>query len=247
DVLALDVVDVVEVGTADGDAADVHGPQHGDGRDDAGAAHARHDAQDLADLLARLELDGVRPARVVGGVAQAVAQVEVLQLHDHAVDLVRHVVALLDHLLEVGEDPLDVVGGGVVGVDGQAPVGERPQQLRLRAERGAGQQVVAVEGEGPGGGEAGVELAHAAGGGVVRVGERLLALVHQLGFDVVEDVDGQIDFGAHREQGRDRAHAGHGPQRYGAYGAHVGGDDLALDVVAACDGADEEDVLGKQL
>src|SRR5690606_22952533 len=85
DVLALDVVDVVEVGTADGDAADVHGPQHGDGRDDAGAAHARHDAQDLADLLARLELDGVRPARVVGGVAQAVAQVEVLQLHDHAV------------------------------------------------------------------------------------------------------------------------------------------------------------------
>src|SRR5690606_33050450 len=57
DVPALDVVAVVGVGAADGDAADVHGAQHGVGGDDAGAAHARHEAEGLADLLARLELD----------------------------------------------------------------------------------------------------------------------------------------------------------------------------------------------
>src|SRR5690554_3494099 len=45
DVFALDVVDVVQVGAADGDAADVHGPKHGDGRHDAGAADAGDDAE----------------------------------------------------------------------------------------------------------------------------------------------------------------------------------------------------------
>src|SRR5690606_5695140 len=65
DVLAFAVVDVVQVGPADGHAAYVHRSQHRYRRYHPRPTDAGHDAQDLADLLPGLELQRVGPAWVM--------------------------------------------------------------------------------------------------------------------------------------------------------------------------------------
>ncbi len=94
-VLDRHLVLVVQGGLRDGDAADEHRVEHGEGRGPARAADGDHDvAQPRGALLGR-ELVGDGPARRPAGGSQLLAPRQVVDLHDHTVDLVVEVVAVL--------------------------------------------------------------------------------------------------------------------------------------------------------
>src|SRR5690606_15303365 len=96
-----------------------------------GAPNAGDDLEDLADLLARLELERVRPTRMMRRVTDVVPGRHVLQLDDHAVDLVWQLVASRLYRGEVLEDPVDVLRGGVQRVHRETPTGQGGEQLLL--------------------------------------------------------------------------------------------------------------------
>ena len=87
DVLAVDVVLVVQRGPLHGDAADEDRLEHGERREDAGAAHVDLDGAQPRRGRGGGELVGDRPARVVGHRAERLLQLERVDLDDHAVDV----------------------------------------------------------------------------------------------------------------------------------------------------------------
>ena len=174
DVLAADVVLVVEGRLLDDDTAYLHRLQHGKRVEAAGAAHVDRDLQELGRRLDGRELVGDRPARLPPYVAQPLLEVEAVDLHNQAVDLVLQVVALLHPLLIVAMYLVRVAAAGDVGIDAKAeliqplerlPVGVRRHSIVRPAE------LVDPDVQPPGSGDAGVELAYGAGGGVSGVGE----------------------------------------------------------------------------
>ena len=88
DVFAMDVVLVMQGGSFDRDPADLDRFEDGERREHAGAAHVDLDAVQARDGGGRRELEGDRPARVVGDLAEVALQGDVVDLHDHAVDVV---------------------------------------------------------------------------------------------------------------------------------------------------------------
>src|SRR5690606_25309101 len=100
----------VKGGALHDDTADVDGLQDGDGGEDAGAADVDLDVSDDGDLLLRRELAGDGPARAAGDLAEGVAEVIVVDLHDDAVDEVGQLVSPLQHGAPVGVDLLHRLG-----------------------------------------------------------------------------------------------------------------------------------------
>ena len=98
DVLAGDLVLVVQRGVRHHDAADRHRLEHGGGRERAGAADLDLDAQQLRHRLLRRELVGDGPARRARHEAQPRLPVEPVDLVDDAVDVVAERGALGRHL-----------------------------------------------------------------------------------------------------------------------------------------------------
>jgi hypothetical protein len=171
---------------------------------------------------------------VAGGPAQVFAGGEIVELDDDAVDLIAEIVAAAFELGVVGEDVVHRPRLADALVDLEPPAAQGGEHVPLRREAlRAGEDVVGVEVEGPRGGDLRIELAHAAGGGVARIGERLLALGDQLLVELVEGVGEHDDLAANREERRHRALAVAQPQRHAGDGAHVGGDAFALAPVAA--------------
>ncbi len=122
----------------------------------------------------RRELPGDRPARIAAHDAEPALELEVVDLHDDAVDLeVQRAAAVLpgealrDHLV-LGLEPLDVA------VDAEAARAQPLQRLPVRLEAQALDRAdgVAPHGERALGGELRVELADRPGGRVARVHER---------------------------------------------------------------------------
>ena len=159
DVLAADVVLVVEGRLLDDDTAYLHGLQHGKGVEAAGAAHVDRDLQKLGRRLDGRELVGDRPARLPPYVAQSLLEVQAVELHNQAVDLVLQAVTLLRPLLVAALDILQVAATVDVGIDAKAeliqplerlPVGVR----RLSIVRPA--ELVDPDVQPPGSGDAGV-------------------------------------------------------------------------------------------
>ena len=72
DVLAVDLVGVVQAGAADGRAGELHRFQVGDRRDGAGLADLHADVVERGGRFVLLELVGDQPARALAGGAQAV-------------------------------------------------------------------------------------------------------------------------------------------------------------------------------
>src|SRR5258706_320173 len=107
--------------------------QHdGDRRDGAGPPHGGKDREDTGDLLARRELVGEGKARMAGGPADGLAGREVVELDDHAVDLVAKVVTLRLDLGVVGEDVLQRRSLADALVDLEPPGAQRSEDFPLR-------------------------------------------------------------------------------------------------------------------
>ncbi len=109
DAEAGDLVGIVERGAGDGDAADGHGGECGDGGELAGAAHLEEDIEQLGDGTAGGEFVGDGPAGRFAGEAEAALLGSRVDLDDDAVDFVAEGVAVGFGFRDEGED---VVNGG---------------------------------------------------------------------------------------------------------------------------------------
>src|SRR6202522_3057523 len=94
DVEAANLVEIVQSGFHDGDAADLHRLENGKWSQDAGAAHADHDFAEQRGFLMRLIFGGDGPARRFRGVAEFVLQADFVDFDDDAVDLEAELFAL---------------------------------------------------------------------------------------------------------------------------------------------------------
>src|SRR5690606_21145449 len=94
DVLAGDLVLIVQGGVADHDAADGDGMQAGDGGQGAGAADLNVDAFQHGRRLLRREFVGDGPTRASGDETEALLPVQPVDLIDHAVDVVAEATAV---------------------------------------------------------------------------------------------------------------------------------------------------------
>ena len=81
----------------------------------------------LRRLFLRRILERHRPARRLRGRAQAAAPVEVIDLDDHAVGVVRQGEALLGHVVAESFDLLDAVAEAVLGIDVEAEAARAPR------------------------------------------------------------------------------------------------------------------------
>ena len=232
DVLAVDVLLVVERGHAHARAAHHHRGQHGEGVERARAAHVHGDVEQLRGALLGRELVGRGPARLAPHHAHLRPRPGVVDLHHHAVDVVvepRPPLAPPAHaLVRLGE-------GGVaagVAVHAEAERAQPLQPLEVARRRGAvaPAQLVDVDGERALRRDRRVELAHGPRRRVARVGEERLAPLPALRVHALEAALRHVGLAAHLEGGRTVPRQ---RQRDAADGAQVGGHVLAAPPVAA--------------
>ncbi len=213
DVLAADLVEVVERGPRDRRAGDVRRPQVSHRRQGPGPADVGDDVlDDRLDLLGR-ELVRDRPARRPADHPEPVLLVEPVDLDDHAVGLVREPVALVAPRLGEGDDALDVEVGLVVRVDREAEGGQPPQRGRL-ARHGLRpallDQLVGPRGQQARGRHLRVLLAERSGPRIARIGVERQPCLLALGIDARELALGHEHLAARVERrrlaqpGRDR-------------------------------------------
>ena len=240
-ILALEVLLVVQRGELDRDARHLHGLEHGEGDHVAGPAHVPSNLVERRRGGHRRELPGDRAARLAPHHAEAALQLEVVHLHDHAVDLEVERVAPRLPSATGGGQSVDVVVHRHVGAHLE-PVFVHPvERLLLRLEGHALERAhaVAPDRQRARRGKLRVELADRAGGRVARVGERGQpgrgAVLVELG----EVGARQVYLAAHLEQSRRALHA----QRDGLDRAQVLRHVLAQLAVAASGAAHQRTVL----
>jgi hypothetical protein len=131
------------------------------------------DAVQRRDLRRGRELPGDRPAGIAPGDAQAPLQLDVVDLHDDAVDLEVQGAAALLPGQALADDLLLAVEADHVRVDAEAVVAQPAQRLPVRVERHAlgRAHAVAPHGQRALGGQPRVELADRSRGRVARVHE----------------------------------------------------------------------------
>ncbi len=171
-VLAGDLVEVVERGGAHGRSPDFHRLQHGVGGQYTGATDIDLQAEQFRRLLAGRELHGHCAARVFAGETQAVGQVAVIDLHHHAVNLVIDVVAAGQPLFMSRYDLIQTGAMPVVGRHWKAQVAQVGQAIPLMIRQCPAldsYDVVGVEAKRAIGRLGRVQLAQGAGGRVARV------------------------------------------------------------------------------
>ena len=106
---AFDLVHIVECGTADSDASDLHRFEHGDRRQRAGPADLHANVVDHGGFLPRRILVRDGPTRRFGGVAQFTLNSDGIHLDHHADDLVRQSGALGLPGVAIGGHGVDAV------------------------------------------------------------------------------------------------------------------------------------------
>lgn len=204
DVLAGDLVLVVEGGIADHHAADGHGREAGHGRQGAGAADLDVDALQHGGRLLRGELVGDGPAGATGDESEALLPVQPVDLVDHPVDVVAECRAVgLEGAINV-QQSLRPRDAGRAGVGLEAPFSEAFQRPGLgvteaidRFPPGIGEEL-----QGPARRDFRVLLSQRAGGEIAGVGVGAPAL--GLGRDVEggEGLGRGIDLAPHLDPGR---------------------------------------------
>ena len=246
-VAAAHLVDVVQRGARDGGARDHDGVELGDRRQHARAAHLDADLAQHGALFFRRELEGDGPARRTGGCAQRVLAGQRVDLHDDSVDIVVEVLAVRE-----GAGAVVVhLGGGQAAarvlVDGETAGAQPVEELRLGRHV---ERVLVSDGVDKGrevavGRDGRVLLPQAAGGGVARVGEGLLARRVGVLVEADEGVLGHVHLAADLHGLPEAAvdDVGEARLREGARhvfdGEHVCRDVLARGAVAARGRADQ--------
>src|SRR5271170_703571 len=195
DAEALDFVHVVQSGFGDGDAADLHRLENGEGSEDAGAAYADFNLFEERGFLVGLIFVGDGPARGFGREAEFVLQADFVYFYYDAVNVVAELFALGVPLGDVIFDFGDAVAEGPVGADFEAQLVESYEDFGVAffGDAAIHQQVIGEKAEAAGCGEVGIENADGAGGGVARILVALFAigvllLVH--GFECFAGHDG---------------------------------------------------------
>ncbi len=246
DLLALDVVFVVQRSPFDCDPADRHRREHRERREHSGTPHVDLDREQPRDRRGGRELEGDRPAGVVGDLAQVALQRDVVDLHDHAVDVVVDLAAALDPGGALGHHLLDRLVTSRRGVHAKALLAQPVERLPVACdlEPFAVAELVAPDVERPRGGDSRIELTDGAGGGVARVGEGRLAGGRARLVQAREAGQRQVDLAAHLDHGRHRLVTIKPAQTqgHGVDGAQVGGHVFADHAVAAGGAALEDPV-----
>ena len=174
DVLADDVLLVVQRRQLDRHAADFDRLEHRVGAHVAELADVPHHFFQPRHGDRRRELPGDRPARVAPDRAEAALELQVVDLHDDAVDLEVELAAALLPVQALPDDLVLVADQPDVGVDAEAALLQPLQRLPVRLERQVldHAQLVAPHRQRPLRRVRRVELADRPGGGVARVHER---------------------------------------------------------------------------
>ena len=207
-VLQAHLILVVQRGHPNRGTAHEHWLQLGERRGLAGAADRHVDGEKLGGALLGRELVGDRPPRRLARDAELGPLVEIVDLDDCAVDLVRQVVAVLLPIHAVPEDVVERAEHLDGRVDREAAIGQERERLRVGPERRPalnGAQLVAEERELAPGGDVGILLPQAARRRVPRVGEQGLARFGPALVQGRECVDRHEDLTANLE------HGGYGP------------------------------------
>ena len=207
-ILAGDVLLVVEGREPDRRPADLHRLERGEGHEGARAPNAHRDVEQPRGGGGGRELVGDGPARRPAHRPEAVLHVHVVDLHHGPVDVEVHRPAAVLPGGARGLHLLDRVDQADVRVDPEARRAQPRQHRRLRGQVEALRVAhpVAPDREGPLGRGRGIELAQAAGGGVARVGEGRQAGLGPGGVELGERGQGQVDLPAHLHHRRRRPH-----------------------------------------
>ena len=238
---------VVQRGEGHRRPADDHRLEHGIGRGPAGATDRDFDVEQAGGLLLRGQLAGQRPAGRSRGRASSIAEPQVIELDDDAVDVIGKLVPPPLELVALLDDGLDADHRCHVGRDRQAdgPQGLEHRRVRVEIEVASRHQaldppeLVAEESEGTGGRHGRILLAQRARSCVAGVRELLgtrssLALVH-----LVEGLEREVDLAPHLEDLRQRSRSGAEALGNALDRRHVRRHVLAGDPVTAGGGLDE--------
>ncbi len=177
DVLAPDLVLVVEGGPGDGGSGDLHRLEDGYRGQSPGPSHLDHDVQDAGGGLLGGEFVGDGPPRRPGNLAEDFPLGKIVDLHHHPVRLIGELMAHGQKLPIEGLHFLQGLAQPPKGVHREAEFGEGGEELHLGADLDPLGSAHGVEEdfEGAGGGDVWVKLPEASGGGVAGVGEEGLA------------------------------------------------------------------------
>ena len=188
DVLALDVVFVVQGGAGDHDAADGHRLERRDRREGAGATHLHRDPDHPGLRLLGGELERDRPARRAADEAQAPLVVDAIDLHDDAVDIVGQLEALCPEPLVVGDHRGLVRAALGQRIDAKAPLVQPVEEVAVRAldRRYGFAPAIGEEAQPTSGGDARVQLAQRASREVARVCEQRFPAASRAAFSAMK-------------------------------------------------------------
>ena len=202
DVLARDLVLVVQRRVRHHHAADRHRLEFGGRRERAGAADLDLDAQQARHRLLRLELVGDGPARRARHESQPLLPIEPVDLVDDAVDVVAERGAIALHLAVEGQHLLGGLAHAHQRVERQAPLLEAlvDAELGLGRQRARRPPAIGEEAQRPTRRDRGIELAQRTGRGVPRIGEDLGPGRGLLGVELLEIAVAEIDLAAHLDQ-----------------------------------------------
>ena len=204
DILTVDVVLVMQCGLRNRDAAHLDRLQFGPGIESTGSTDANVNTEQLRLRGRRRPLEGPRPARPLVQCSQRSLLSKRVDLDHKAVDLVieRGAAALpLLTSLENGFDRFVELGARVGTKAMLAQPGERPG-VRLELEPFDGADTVDPDRQRPRRGDARVELAQRAGGGVTRVRRGFSTLGGELLVQRAESLQRQVDLASHLDQRR---------------------------------------------
>ena len=196
---------VVQGGHANGGATDEHRLEHGERRRPTCAAHRHHDAAQQRGAFFRGKLVRDRPTRCPRGHTQPLALRDVVELDDHAVDLVVEIVtvilpmqAVCCHLVDGGERT-DVVVHSEPEAGGELQHGDVARELRPTDHFA---ELIAEEREVPTRCDRRILLTQAASGRVAWVDERLLPCGDGALVELFEARSGHVDLATHLDHRR---------------------------------------------
>jgi hypothetical protein len=237
----------VQGGIGDGDPGHLHGFEPRHRRGGAGAADLDLDRLHRGHLFLGRKLVRQRPARRARDESHRLLAGIVVELVDHAVDVVRQAVAFGADAPVIGDEPFETARQ----VDFRRHRKAELSQLHQGGRMGRRQRptrhfadAVGVEAELAPRGDRRVELTQRAGRAVARIGQRLLAVTQRVGIEGLEILAQHDHLAAHLEHARTAIPAQ--SERDRAHRAQVGGDVLAGGAVAARGAEHEHAVLVTQ-